>query len=75
MKDTIKAIATFLLIVIMATIAESITVSAHGIAWEEANGQPILTSVGEIYGFTDAEIDLLARMAYAEARGEGEQGM
>lgn len=75
-KDKFKAGIILILIVILAAIAETITVNAsESIMWEEANGHPIFTTFYEIYGYTKEDIDLLARMAYAEARGEGEQGM
>ncbi len=71
MTDKMKAYIAGAVILIAAIVAESITASAHSIMWEEANGHPVITSihkeeVEEQLGFTDAELELIARCVQAE---------
>lgn len=71
MKDRTKAYIAGAAIIAAAFAAETITASAHGIAWEEAHGHPILTSVNESE-FTQAEIELIAKCVQAEY-GHGDE--
>lgn len=71
MTDKTKAYIAGAVIVIAAFMAETITASAHGIAWEEAHGQPIITSmykeeVEKQIGYTDEDLVLIARCVQAE---------
>lgn len=74
MREVVKGALVLLLVVLIAAIAETITVNAHGIAWEEANGMPVAETLTESVGVTDEEFDLLCRCVYAEAGNQGETG-
>lgn len=72
MKDKTKAYIAGAVIVIAAFAAETITASAHGIAWEEAHGQPIITSMESFAPYTHEEMELMARCVQAEY-GNGDE--
>lgn len=69
MKEKTKAILVLLAVVLIAALAETITVNAASIMQEEAWGTPVITEY-----YTEEEIDLLCRCVYAEAGNQGEIG-
>ena len=72
MKDITKGIVVGVIVIAAAFAAETITASAHGIAWEEAHGQPIITSMESFTPFTHEELELIAKCVQAE-HGNGDE--